>query len=145
MFIKTLIFINFATMLIASPVYAEIIHFKAELTSRNEVPPAKGSHGKGHLRARYDTTTKTLTWNNSHSGLTGPATAAHFHGPATKTENAGVIIPVEATELGHKGKGKTILTDEQAIQLINGQWYFNYHTAKFPGGEIRGQVIRAKK
>jgi hypothetical protein len=33
------------------------------------------------VTATYDPATKRLSWNGSYSGLTGPATAAHIHGP----------------------------------------------------------------
>ncbi|HLO84553.1 MAG TPA: CHRD domain-containing protein [Nostocaceae cyanobacterium] len=32
------------------------------------------------------------------------------------------------------------LTDALAQQLLNGNTYFNIHTSRFPGGEIRGQI-----
>ena len=39
--------------------------------------------------------------------------------------------------------GQATLTDAQAKDLLAGQWYFNVHTAKIPGGEIRGQVVKS--
>jgi hypothetical protein len=29
--------------------------------------------------------------------------------------------------------------------LVGGQTYLNIHSANFPGGEIRGQVLRARR
>ena len=40
----------------------------------------------------YDPTTRLLTWNVSYSGLSGPATMAHFHGPATEGKNGPPVI-----------------------------------------------------
>jgi hypothetical protein len=40
--------------------------------------------------------------------------------------------------------GKATLTPEQAKDLVDGKWYFNLHTAANPGGEIRGQVLKAE-
>ncbi len=40
-------------------------------------------------------------------------------------------------------KGMATLTDQQAKDLEAGLWYFNVHTAKFPDGEIRGQLAAA--
>lgn len=127
------------------PAMAEIIHFKATLTPQAEVPAVANSKGKGAMQARFDTKTKHLTWQSEQSGLSGPALMAHFHGPASSAQNADVQIPVPADQLGHKGKGDAKLTDEQAKQLMEGHWYFNYHTKLNPGGEIRGQVLRVKK
>ncbi len=47
----------------------------------SEVPP-NTTGGTGSVTATYDPATKELTWNGTFSGLTGPAMAAHFHGPA---------------------------------------------------------------
>jgi hypothetical protein len=90
------------------------------------------------IEAAYDATTKTLTWSGNYADLTGPAVAAHFHGPAAKGANAGVLVPVEAAATPFKGSAT--LTDEQAKALADGMMYFNVHTAKNKGGEIRGQL-----
>ena len=39
-------------------------------------------------------------------------------------------------------KGEATLTDAQAADLQAGKWYFNVHTEKNKGGEIRGQVMK---
>jgi len=67
-------------------------------------------------------------------------TAAHFHGPAKAGVNAGPVIDLS----GKVQEGSVDLTDEQIKQLEAGDWYLNLHTAKFPDGEIRGQVEKAK-
>ena len=91
------------------------------------------------MNVTYDTATKALTWSGSYSGLTGPATAAHFHGPAELGKNAPVLIPSPpATPIS----GMATLTDAQAADLAGGKLYFNVHTAANPGGEIRGQVTK---
>src|SRR5204863_5017202 len=60
---------------------AETVKFKASLDAAHEVPP-NDSKGKGTADLTYDTTNKNLTWTITFDGLTGPATVAHFHGPA---------------------------------------------------------------
>ncbi|WP_332689221.1 CHRD domain-containing protein, partial [Devosia sp.] len=52
------------------------------------------SAGTGQVSSDYDTETKLFKWNISYQGLTGPATAAHFHGPAGPDEVAEPVIPV---------------------------------------------------
>ena len=42
------------------------------------------------MTATWDPATKELSWSGTFTGLTGPATAAHFHGPAEAGKNAGV-------------------------------------------------------
>jgi hypothetical protein len=119
----------------ASPVL-----FKAELSAASEVPP-NDSKGTGSVEATYDPDTRALTWKGSISGLTGPATAAHFHGPAPAGKNAGVVIPISGAEKG-SFQGSATLTNEQSADLLAGQWYVNIHTAAHTAGEIRGQLLR---
>ena len=42
----------------------------------------------------YDPASKKLSWKVTYTGLSGPATAAHFHGPAEAGKNAGVKVPI---------------------------------------------------
>ena len=124
-----------------SPAYAEIIKYKAELTAKGEVPP-NDSMGKGQIAATYDTATKMLTWSGAYSNLTGPAIAAHFHGPAAMGVNAPVLVPVDAK--ASPFEGSATLTDDVAKDFADGTVYFNIHTAKNKGGEIRGQLAVEK-
>ena len=126
-------------LLFAAPAYAEMLNMSAELTGAAEVPP-NDSAATGMLEATYDTETMMLTWTVTYDGLTGEATAAHFHGPAGPDETAGPVVPVEG-DLASPIEGSATLTEEQATQLQDGMWYFNLHTAEYPDGEIRGQVM----
>ena len=124
--------------------FAEMVMYKSTLTSASEVP-ANDSKGSGALTASYDTATKKLTYTATYKDLTGPAAAAHFHGPADAKTNAGVVVPVPAPASGGMTsplKGEATLTDAQAADLAAGKWYFNIHTAANKGGEIRGQVMK---
>lgn len=124
---------------LTQPTFAATIQFKADLKGSNEVPPNQTT-GTGAVTAAYDTATMMLTWSGSYSGLTGPATAAHFHGPAEPGKNAGVVIPIP--DHGSSFKGSAKLTDAQAADLMGGRWYVNIHTAANPGGELRGQLVK---
>lgn len=118
---------------------AETVTYAAALKGSEEVPP-NDSKGTGMVEAKYDTATMKLTWSATYSGMTGPATAAHFHGPAKAGANAGPIITLEKLE--SPMKGEATLTAEQAKQLADGLWYLNVHTAAHPPGEIRGQLMK---
>ncbi len=124
---------------LASPSMAAMINLKATLSGKTEVP-SNASSGSGAVTATYDDATKKLTWKGSYKDLTGPATAAHFHGPAGEGKNAGVAIPI--TPNGPEFEGSATLTDAQAKELLGGEWYVNVHTATNKGGEIRGQVTK---
>jgi hypothetical protein len=128
-----------ACLATASPVLAETMMFKATLAAASEVPP-NDSAATGTVTATYDTATKKLTWQGSYSGLSGPATAGHFHGPAEPGKNAGVAVPI--TPSSSPLQGSADLTDAQAADLMAGKWYVNIHTEAHKGGEIRGQITK---
>ena len=128
-----------ACVMFASPVFAETISFKAELKASEEVPP-NDSKATGTVTATYDSASKKLTWKGNYSGLTGPATMAHFHGPAEPGKNAGVAVPITPSTSPFENSAN--LTDAQAADLMAGRWYVNVHTAAHPGGEIRGQLVK---
>jgi hypothetical protein len=122
--------------------YADTVALKADLEPSSEVPP-KTSQGHGALDATFDTSTKALKWNITYQGLSGPATAAHFHGPAPVGQNADVRVPIPKDKLATPISGSATLTEQQVAELMGGKWYFNIHTAQNPSGEIRGQVLPA--
>ncbi|GLQ56798.1 CHRD domain-containing protein [Devosia nitrariae] len=120
---------------------AEVVDLTAELSGAAQVP-ANDSAGTGTLEGTYDTESMELTWTVTYEGLTGDATAAHFHGPAGPEESAGPVVPIEG-DLASPIEGSATLTEEQATDLQAGMWYFNIHTEQYPDGEIRGQVMTA--
>jgi CHRD domain len=89
----------------------------------------------------YDDSTKILRWTITYWGLTGKTTSAHFHGPAKEGENAGTMITI--SPLPSPMKGAAILTEDQAKALLSGTMYVDVHSAKYPDGEIRGQIAPA--
>ncbi|QOG17247.1 MULTISPECIES: CHRD domain-containing protein [Bradyrhizobium] len=113
---------------------------KATLDGKAEVP-ATTSSGTGTADLDYDAASKKLSWKVTYSGLSGPATAAHFHGPAETGKNAGVMVPIP-NAASSPVEGSATLTDAQAADLLAGKLYVNIHTAANPGGEIRGQVTK---
>lgn len=129
-----------AALLVAAPAFAETVAYPGMLNGASEVP-ANATTGTGNADAKYDTVTKTLSWTITYSGLTGPATAAHFHGPAAAGANAAPVVPISGS-LASPITGNAVLTDAQAADLAAGKWYFNIHTDANKGGEIRGQVMK---
>jgi hypothetical protein len=128
-----------AVLLMSAPAYAEVVNFSVNLDGKTEVPP-NDSAGTGKLDATYDTDSKVLKYTITYDGLTGDATAAHFHGPADPGANAPPVVPIPEDKLASPIEGEATLTDEQAADLQAHKWYFNVHTAKYPDGEIRGQL-----
>lgn len=115
------------------------------LTGAQQVPPVQTS-GHGSADLTYDPSTRVLTWTITYSGLSGPATMAHIHGPAPSGKNAGVEVWL--SQHGQQAtspiKGQATLTPAQAQQLMAGDTYINVHTQAHPGGEIRGQIMPPK-
>lgn len=109
----------------------------------NERPNPATTTASGDITGEYNSDTKQLNYTITWNGLTGPPTASHFHGPADVNTAAGVLIPITLPS----GAGTTgtvtatvTLTQEQETQMLGGLWYYNIHTTRYPGGEIRGQV-----
>lgn len=125
-----------------APSFAEIVNLTAQLSGAKEVPPTD-SKGTGTLTATYDTKTMKLSWSLPYTGLTGPATAAHFHGPAGPGKNAPILVPMTNVETSPI-TGSAVLTKAQAKDLLGGNVYVNIHTDAHKPGEIRGQVMKAK-
>ena len=115
--------------------------FQGPMNAGYEVPQTN-SRGVGTVVATVYPTTRAMTYTVEYKDLTGPATGAHFHGPAAPGANAPVVIPSTVTPATIKG-GAT-LTPAQFDDLQAGKYYYNIHTAANPGGEIRGQLQRAQ-
>ena len=122
--------------------------YRAELNGIMETPPNQ-SRATG-------TATLTLLGNELQykiivHGLSGAATAAHVHvgqagssgGPVvmlTVDKRADGTIADDSVDLA-KG-GSSIPVDSLKSLLDKGGTYVNVHTAQFPGGEIRGQLVK---
>tara|TARA_R110002126_G_scaffold280771_2_gene428333 strand:- start:14 stop:478 length:465 start_codon:yes stop_codon:yes gene_type:complete len=118
------------------------ITFKAVLNSTNEVP-SNSSTATGTATLTLDNVTKKVSIIVTYSGTT--ATAAHIHNgiPAV----SGPII--FALTAGGGGTYPTTysLSDQsidatQETDLKANNYYVNIHSATYPNGEIRGQLIK---
>ena len=104
--------------------------------------PKNTSLGKGSCSVTLDQSSGNVTVGCTYQGLSGPASAAHIHGPAQPGTNAGVIVPLMAIG-GTSGTvtGGGTLTPALVQAMLDGLTYVNVHTTLRPGGEIRGQVV----
>jgi hypothetical protein len=137
--------------------------YTATLLGSNEVPPT-GSPATGF--ATFILSGNLLSINESFSGLTAPASAAHIHccGPVGVNEMVAVpFTPFPNTTSGSFNatvdlslvgtyttgfitqEGGTVgLAEAGLIAALNsGNTYANIHDPNFPGGEIRGQITPA--
>lgn len=108
------------------------------MSGAQTVPPTQTA-GTGKMTAKVFPSTRAMTYTVEYTGLSGPPTAAHFHGPAAPGANGGVAAPFASPASPISG-GAT-LTEAQMSDVMAGKWYANVHTAANPNGEIRGQLL----
>ena len=96
----------------------------------------------GQFTGTLDTMSNKVTYTITYSGLSGPVTASHFHGPATAQQTAGVLLPIPGPY--SSGMTGTLKANSATVKdILNGETYVNLHTAKYPMGEARAQVTAA--
>lgn len=128
-----------------------VITYAAELRGSNEVP-ANSSTAYGSAFVTIDTINNTLAWDVNEVGIASP-TLSHIHGQAAPGANASVLINF-ATSASAFTNGRTkgtipigTLSADNLNSLFTnpGNFYVNVHSAAFPGGEIRGQLVPANE
>ena len=109
---------------------------KVALTGDSEVPAVVTSAtGTATVDIRPDRTVKVLV---VVAGMT--PTASHIH-EAAAGANGPVIVPFTKTGDNTFASADGVkLTDAQYESYKAGKLYVNVHSAKSPGGEIRGQI-----
>jgi hypothetical protein len=135
--------------------------FTARLQGFNEVP-AISTTGEGNFRARILGDRQAIRYVLSYSDLDSTAFAAHIH-IGQRDVNGGVIAflcgggdkppcPPSGTVRGTIDAADVVGPDSQGIEpgsfgevvraIRAGVVYANVHSDRFPGGEIRGQLVR---
>jgi hypothetical protein len=97
--------------------------------------------GTGSATVTLDTTSGVCTVTGTFTGLTGPASAAHIHGPALPGQTAGVLHALTVT-MATSGalSGTVTLLPAEITDMLTGMTYLNIHTAANANGEIRGNI-----
>lgn len=115
----------------------------AALNRGQETTKPKGTNlgASGRFTATLNATTGQLSWTLSWRKLSGPAAAAHIHNG--KRGVAGPIVVPLCGPCTSPVSGTATLTADQVRDILGGKYYANIHTAKNPGGEIRGQITKA--
>jgi hypothetical protein len=117
---------------------------RSVLSARKEVPKPNGAR-KGARGTFTGTVTKsgsaaTLSWRLTFSKLTGRAVAAHIH--IGRVGKAGAVAVALCGPCRSGVRGSANLQPNVITALQNGRAYVNVHTARNPGGEVRGQIPR---
>jgi uncharacterized protein (DUF1800 family) len=110
--------------------------FLASLTP--QIGAASSGSGSASLTLTKDQTAAVLRY--SYSGLTGPITSQHIHGP-----DGAILFDLDTTAPQADGSRVwriqpvgTYDTAKILSSLRDGECYLNLHTAAFPSGEIKG-------
>jgi hypothetical protein len=133
--------------------------FASTLGGGNERPDPVPTTGAGSATAMLtgDAGGYVLSYTLNFTGLTSDAVAGHIHygidppGADPIEQTGPVVHPLDAdfgaigTEGGISGQwryddAELPLTDALVDSLMDGELYFNVHSAAFTGGEIRGQI-----
>ncbi len=123
----------------AQPAALELVDaFAATLTGGDETPPAASTaQASGNLVV--NPATRQMLAVVVTTGITG--TAAHIHQAPPGVAGPIIIALAEATPGSGVWIARTTLTEDQFNNLKTGNLYFNVHSAAFPNGEIRGQIV----
>ncbi len=114
------------------------VTFKAIINGASETP-ANASTASGTATLTYNKDTKIFTVVVTFSGIT--ATASHIHKGDVGVAG-GVIFGFTAPITSPINYTSVALDATQDADLNANMYYVNIHSAAFPGGEIRGQLIK---
>ena len=155
--------IAFATSMVAAHGKGVFI---AGMDGYEEVPSVSTA-GHGHLWIRISPDEQMIEYELSYGGLSSPVGGAHIHFGRRHT-NGGVMVPLcRGVEQSDPASPVPVCVDEGVVEgtitarqvvgpaaqgiapgqlrefiraLRAGAGYVNVHTARFPTGEIRGQI-----
>jgi hypothetical protein len=109
--------------------------------SADQIFPKPTSTATGEGDLTFDLISGAVTGGVTLSGIT--ATLAHIH-EGYAAENGGVLIDFvqDPADPNHwTPDSSEVLTADQIAFLLDGELYLNVHSAAYPGGEIRAQII----
>ena len=119
--LRILVLSGVLSLALATPSAAVTINLSAILDgAQANAGSGTGSPGTGLGTITFDTTTNVLTWNVTWSGLIAPVIAAHFHGPALPTQNAGIQVTISAVS---PSIGNFIISAPQAARSGDRSWF----------------------
>ena len=110
----------------------------ANLSAAQEVP-ANASTATGTGTLVIDPATRGASGSIVLTGIT--AAAAHIHLGAPGVNGPIIVTLTDAGGGTWTVPANTVLTADQLKAYKQGNLYYNAHSAAFPGGEIRGQIL----
>src|SRR5437773_2452030 len=115
--------------------------------SGTQALPRNASKAVGSATVVLNDTETRITISLDFSGLGSNQTAAHIHGPARSGGIAPILFNLgsQGTTSGTLESLSAAVSPRQVAQLKAGLWYFDIHSTKLFGGEIRAQIRPAAK
>ena len=126
-------------MLTPAAAMAETVVLTATLFGTNEVGGG-APEGNGAFRVEINSETGDFCYT-LYAEKTAAPTMAHVHTGAAGT-NGGPVITMDVTG---KGSDQCIAVEPDKLKPILANpagFYVNIHTADFPGGAVRGQLVK---
>lgn len=111
--------------------------------SGSQVLPPNASKATGSATVVLNDTATRVTISLDFSGLGSNQTAAHIHGPARPGGIAPILFNLgsQGTTSGALESLSASVSPRQVAQLKAGLWYFDIHSTRLFGGEIRAQIL----
>lgn len=115
---------------------AQVTYYSATLDAAQEVPPT-ASTARGWGIVRLDSASNAVRVVVRRDPI-NDIVAAHLHLGAPGVNGA---ILVNLSNTGAEWSGTGTLSASDAAALRNGETYLSVHSNRYPGGDIRGQVV----
>ena len=117
--------------------------YTASMSGAEESTP-RPTTAIGHLAVILNSRQNKFRASGSFQGLSTVSTAAHIHF-GVPGEDGPVRFPLMISPPGMLGGSLSAISPigaAEVAELDAGQLYVNVHSMMFPGGEIRGQLLR---
>ena len=128
---------------------AQVVQFNASLTAAQETT-ASTSTATGSAILLYDVNANTFDLIVTLNDFANTITNSHIHEGAVGV--AGPVVTGLGSETIYSRSGNTLTAVIRGVThlgtkltLLENGAYYNIHSAQFPGGEIRGQLIAQPK
>jgi hypothetical protein len=130
-------------------------NFVASLDGASERPTPANTTATGMGTFTLNDAEDMLAYDISVSGLTGDVTDAHFHFSASGADGFGSFMLPGGTDGtitpnvvndgsgGATAQGALAVNSQDVANLRINYLYVNFHTAQFPSGEVRGNIVPA--
>ena len=119
------------------------IRYVADLSDGPQRAPTE-SPGVGHADFVLERDTLKLSWRISFKDLTSEPVGLHIHGPVPAEGDAPIMFDLAPEQLVSPVEGERVLSLGEVAFLVQNLAFVNLHTSKYPLGELRGPVRKAR-